>query len=888
MVFKPLFLGLTFEISKNYLNDMVYLKSRDAEDAFKLVGAELGYVYNLLFTKMHVHHSKTKLSLSLRVSCFLFAVSLLIAFTATMGKSEYPKAMIWFPNLGNNKLLKLYSKVVASRSTARRDVDQWRRKLVTVFLGNIHPIGDEGNLRALMMKYGRVVDFYIPLHRRNPRRNKFGFFRFKDLREALSVIRALDGFRWNGWRLNMNLAKYGWEIRNNDKQQDIYFDRNQNLQQAQKQRAKVQRVAAHHPTSLMFKKPTYAEVVGNSYTKMNKKATRDSEEARKGKETVQDAVEVEPNMDNREGLDFLWNPGVKMMNKANSVSSSSSSSFNATSKRLSEGFECFSKKDMQPAANTHSQFTAEENGGAHPLRVENTANIESSGCHNSNSNQPFSQGHLEAVGLFINKDNRGLLLEKEKSWTDEMLRAKGNGFSSDAVADDTTEIGLNYEEMTKLNSGPTQLGLSCGFQDTNEAVCETEDGSLILEEIGVNKNRTDFEPATITQNELSSENSIPRSTILGTSKKGKKKQKSKKRENRTKKKEAFKLKTLDGANSPDENEGNPQKTSRMKAEKTMEIGRLLDLISDNEVEAIDRLMEFEREERTKTGGLICMWSKEDFHLSSIIIKERYNWLRGKFPKVSFYVNLINVSASNDVKDRKEFLDELAGLKTNDNDLWCFAGDFNAVLCDDERVGASVQAKSISDFANFTQSTTLVDLPLVGRKFTWHQRGGGSMSRLDCFLLSANWLSTYSSINQWSLVSSSISDHVAICLGIDVLDWGPKPFKLFNHWLDNSDFNSLVEEEWKSYEVRGYAGFRLLQKMKMLKNDIRLWNGYHKGGIVADINSLDKEIDNLESEYEDCPNNEEIGSLIAEKNKDLWHLQSIEERTLSQKARQKWI
>ena len=206
------------------------------------------------------------------------------------------------------------------------------------------------------------------------------------------------------------------------------------------------------------------------------------------------------------------------------------------------------------------------------------------------------------------------------------------------------------------------------------------------------------------------------------------------------------------------------------------------------------------------------------------------------------MNFINLYAPNDVKEKKEFLKELSGLKTNDNEFWCYVGDFNAVLSDEERVGSSNSSISTTDFVDFVYSTELVDLPLAGRKFTWHgRRGTPAMSRLDRFLLSPNWLSIYSSINQWCLENCSISDHIAICLGIDAHDWGPKPFKFFNHWLDNDDFNVLVEEKWKNYNVQGFVGFRLLQKMKMLKSDIKLWNGYNSGGIVVNIDSLQKEI-----------------------------------------------
>ncbi|EOX97508.1 Uncharacterized protein TCM_006509 [Theobroma cacao] len=143
VIFKPLFLGLPFGLSAKFYDDMVYIKSKSAEDAFKLVGSELGYLYDLLFTKMPLHHHQPKLSLSLRALCFLSAVSSLIAFSAIMDKSVHSKvdivityllllgaisldvysfimhalstwAMIRSP-IPKNMVQKMYSKVVASR-----------------------------------------------------------------------------------------------------------------------------------------------------------------------------------------------------------------------------------------------------------------------------------------------------------------------------------------------------------------------------------------------------------------------------------------------------------------------------------------------------------------------------------------------------------------------------------------------------------------------------------------------------------------------------------------------------------------------------------------------------------------------------------------------------
>ncbi|XP_022725089.1 uncharacterized protein LOC111281700 [Durio zibethinus] len=185
IVFKPLFLGLPFGLSAKFYDDMVYIKSKSAEQAFKLVGTELGYLYDLLFTKMPIHHLQPKVSLYLRAFCFLSAVSSLIAFSAIVDKSVHAKvdivvtyllllgaicldiysfimhafstwAMVRLP-IPENKVHKLYSKVVAWRlnsveskmaikSMAQHDLINYYVKANTNKFNDAVKIIDTGNL----------------------------------------------------------------------------------------------------------------------------------------------------------------------------------------------------------------------------------------------------------------------------------------------------------------------------------------------------------------------------------------------------------------------------------------------------------------------------------------------------------------------------------------------------------------------------------------------------------------------------------------------------------------------------------------------------------------------------------------------------------------------
>ncbi|MCI39337.1 putative transposon TX1 protein, partial [Trifolium medium] len=97
-----------------------------------------------------------------------------------------------------------------------------------------------------------------------------------------------------------------------------------------------------------------------------------------------------------------------------------------------------------------------------------------------------------------------------------------------------------------------------------------------------------------------------------------------------------------------------------------------------------------------------------------------------------------------------------------------------------------------------------------------------MSRLDRVLVSDNWLVEWGAVSLWGL-KRDVSDHCPIIVRYDDHDWGPKPFRFNNHWLLNNSFVKVVEKEWASYQVSGWSGYVLKEKMKKLKVALRKWN-----------------------------------------------------------------
>lgn len=76
------------------------------------------------------------------------------------------------------------------------------------------------------------------------------------------------------------------------------------------------------------------------------------------------------------------------------------------------------------------------------------------------------------------------------------------------------------------------------------------------------------------------------------------------------------------------------------------------------------------------------------------------------------------------------------------------------------------------------------------KFTWHKGDGLGMSRLDKFLISENFLKAQNLHSQY-VGCRKTSDHIPIWLKCSVRNWGLKPFKFSDAWVDHKEFLPFV-------------------------------------------------------------------------------------------------
>lgn len=110
---------------------------------------------------------------------------------------------------------------------------------------------------------------------------------------------------------------------------------------------------------------------------------------------------------------------------------------------------------------------------------------------------------------------------------------------------------------------------------------------------------------------------------------------------------------------------------------------------------------------------------------------------------SFNCVIINVYGPNEVGLRKELWNLLVRLKSKFLGPWCLGGDFNEIEIISERIGCSRRDRGTKDFNDMIEQLELIDMPMLGRKFTWcNSQDRAKWSRLDRFLLNHEWVQNF--------------------------------------------------------------------------------------------------------------------------------------------------
>ncbi|GJS09127.1 zinc finger, CCHC-type containing protein [Tanacetum coccineum] len=179
-------------------------------------------------------------------------------------------------------------------------------------------------------------------------------------------------------------------------------------------------------------------------------------------------------------------------------------------------------------------------------------------------------------------------------------------------------------------------------------------------------------------------------------------------------------------------------------------------------------------------------------------------------------------------------ERIRGLMDSSKGAWCIFGDLNMVRGIEERRNSQVNIRETTDFNDFINDAKLIEIPMGGES---------SLGKL--------------------------SDHCLIVLKDVDLDFGPKPFRAFDIWLEERDIRNVVEEAWK-IEVRGRRpDCRFRDKLKNVKSVLKEWSKERFRAVNEKIELVKKDAMKWELEAEN--------RTLSEVEKEAW-----------MKARKSWV
>lgn len=148
---------------------------------------------------------------------------------------------------------------------------------------------------------------------------------------------------------------------------------------------------------------------------------------------------------------------------------------------------------------------------------------------------------------------------------------------------------------------------------------------------------------------------------------------------------------------------------------------------------------------------------------------------------------------------------------------------------EEKQGCTHNCGVVSSLQSFIASACSIDIPLINSSFTWfgpsNKRG-----KLDRALVSAEWFQKGEWITQ--AFHRKHSDHRPLVLKSEMHEWGPRPFKFFNCWLQDSTLAQRLKRCWTNSTATNPQA-----KFKLLRDEARSWNKVQLGNVDANIQKL---------------------------------------------------
>ncbi|XP_022001105.1 uncharacterized protein LOC110898605 [Helianthus annuus] len=286
----------------------------------------------------------------------------------------------------------------------------------------------------------------------------------------------------------------------------------------------------------------------------------------------------------------------------------------------------------------------------------------------------------------------------------------------------------------------------------------------------------------------------------------------------------------------------------------------------------------------RSGGLVSIWDPKRFSVSRVIKNRFFLCIRGVSNDDGKEFSVVNVYAPQKLRDKRLSWAELDGIIVQDNAFWVVAGDFNCVRDRTERRNSKFNALVSNKFNDFIDKVQMHEFSLKGRKFTFVT--GNKCSRIDRMFVSWNFVNEWPNAEYRALAREE-SDHCPLVLKIEARNFGPKPFRFFNSWLQREGLSVLVEKVCSEDFGNVSAQIGLMRKLRCLKSSIIEWKKRWSSNEAEEEYNLKAEVRDLDEIVDDRDLTEaELWVFDEAKNRNRG-LDDFKKKDIKQKARIRW-
>ncbi|XP_071690575.1 uncharacterized protein [Rutidosis leptorrhynchoides] len=250
----------------------------------------------------------------------------------------------------------------------------------------------------------------------------------------------------------------------------------------------------------------------------------------------------------------------------------------------------------------------------------------------------------------------------------------------------------------------------------------------------------------------------------------------------------------------------------------------------------------------KSGGLLLIWDSKSFIATANLCSEFFVAVRGNWIVSGKESIIVCVYGPHKDVTKKLMWDQLNSLVNEVDTAWVLCGNFNEVRESSDRLNCTFHQHRAARFNEFISRNNLIEIPIIGRKFTRISDDGAKFSKLDRFLVSDQFINLWKDLSVIPL-DRNVSDHCPLVLRDKIMDYGPKPFKVFDEWFNKEGADDIVINAWNKpiSSVRSDCRFR--DHLKNVKFALKDWSKNTFGNLENEINSLKARVEAWESRAE---------------------------------------